>query len=592
MVYSPNTWRDYQAGGTLMNAARLNHAEGGIVEASRDSSDALQRATASERVAAQAAAAAQAAQAAAKSAGTLAMGTVTMAAEGSAPQATIRESNGVRYLDLTLPRGPEGLPGGSAPTDQVIAQLLAGPSATTTAADARYARRGHDVINVLDYATGDGTTNDAPGFNRAIVDAAGRPVFVPAGTYAIDATSGVKVNTPGTQLIMSPGAVLKVIPNDAAGYSAVEVIAADCTIMGGTIMGDVRTHTGTTGEWGHLLVIAGSAHRAKVIGTTVTEAWGDGIAVQGGPSDVWIDGVLADSNRRQGISLIAATRPRVSNCLLVNTGRIKFTGPGAGLDIEPNPNSGLSVVDAKVSDCVAINNVGPGFLAVAAANVSTVATIIGCTSKTSASSGFYVTGLVDASGKFSVAITACDSQNNTLDGFAVEVAGTSLVDCEAISNAQVGFRMSKGTGYRLTNPAAINNGQAGIQLNIGSDRAVLSGGMSRGNSQAKHGTYSNVDVWGVDTRVIGHESDAGTGANLPALGFMIRSGATNCRLLACDSTGTYTVGPIRDDGGAVVIPSLGIAKAAAIASPTADVASLKTAVDALRAAVKSLGATA
>jgi len=146
---------------------------------------------------------------------------------------------------------------------------------------------------------------------------------------------------------------------------------------------------------------------------------------------------------------------------------------------------------------------------------------------------------------------------------------------------------------------AYRNGHIGIGGIAGSDRLSITGGESKGNGQTTTATYNQVDISGVDTRITGHVSDAGQFTNKCARGFMIWAAATGARLYGCTVRGTFTSANYLDQAASDIFPVLGVAKPAAITAPTApgaayvqaEAAAMKTAVDAIRAALTARGIT-
>lgn len=133
-------------------------------------------------------------------------------------------------------------------------------------------------------------------------------------------------------------------PNDLTNYSIFNIRQRNNIIIqgGGSIVGDVATHTGTTGEWGMGISIY-DGNNITIKDVSVKNCWGDGIyigqveaAITSYSSNILIDNVTVDSNRRQGISIISVENLTIRNSRIINTGAIKFTSPGAGIDIEPN----------------------------------------------------------------------------------------------------------------------------------------------------------------------------------------------------------------------------------------------------------------
>jgi polygalacturonase len=104
-------------------------------------------------------------------------------------------------------------------------------------------------------AKGDAATDDTAAIQKAVDAAGGKgaTVLIPDGTYMINAVKqygryGIALK--GNMILkLSPGAVLKAIPNASDTYSILMVGAvSDVLITGGTIEGDRSAHKATTGE--------------------------------------------------------------------------------------------------------------------------------------------------------------------------------------------------------------------------------------------------------------------------------------------------------------------------------------------------------
>ena len=144
------------------------------------------------------------------------------------------------------------------------------------------------------------------------------------------------------------------------------------TIDGGSIVGDVRTHTGTTGEWGNGIYPAG-ARNVVIKNIEISECWGDGIDVQALYSDyeqgtitghcrnILLDNVKCLNNRRQGLSIEGVIGMTIRNSEFSGTGSIKYTAPGAGIDIEPWFDTEV-VGDIVIENCRLFNNYASGLL--------------------------------------------------------------------------------------------------------------------------------------------------------------------------------------------------------------------------------------
>jgi parallel beta-helix repeat protein len=184
-------------------------------------------------------------------------------------------------------------------------------------------------------ALGNGVANDTAAIQKAVdlVAGSGGTVLVPAGTYRIDALIGIQLKSQMT-FRLAPGAILQAIPNNQGNYQVVEIRnASNVNVVGGTFEGERGAHSGTTGEWGHGLTI-NSSKNVVVEDVLAKECWGDGFYVGGsGTSNVSFCKVVADHNRRQGMSITFADGIVVRDSTFKNT---TGTEPEAGIDIEPN----------------------------------------------------------------------------------------------------------------------------------------------------------------------------------------------------------------------------------------------------------------
>jgi hypothetical protein len=216
------------------------------------------------------------------------------------------------------------------------------------------------VVNVRQKgAKGDGRADDTRAIQSAIdaVAGTGGTVHIPNGTYMINAVGAKKLTLKSKMTLkLADRAVLKVIPNDAKSYAALTVKdASDVNIVGGTILGDRRSHKGKEGERGMGIEIGPKARRVTVAGLTATEMWGDGFYVRDA-TDIAFCSVKAIANRRQGISIISGNRILVTRSEFRDT---QGTAPSAGIDLEPNKHD-QTVRDVEIERSKFVNNVGGG----------------------------------------------------------------------------------------------------------------------------------------------------------------------------------------------------------------------------------------
>jgi parallel beta-helix repeat protein len=183
-------------------------------------------------------------------------------------------------------------------------------------------------------AKGNGITNDTAAIQAAINQIAGPggTVLVPDGTYMIDAIDSIQMKSDMT-LRMSRGAVLKALPNKRANYSIINFTgASNINVIGGTLIGERDEHSGTSGEWGMGMLVR-NATNIVIEDVTVKNAWGDGFYIDGASKNIKFCSVIADNNRRQGMSVISVDGMLVKNSIFKNT---EGTAPQSGIDLEPD----------------------------------------------------------------------------------------------------------------------------------------------------------------------------------------------------------------------------------------------------------------
>ena len=181
---------------------------------------------------------------------------------------------------------------------------------------------------------------------------------MPKGTYMVDAVDKKqRLSLRGDMTLkLADGATLKAIPNDSRKYSVLSISgASNVTVVGGTLEGDRVEHRGNEGEAGMGIRIEHDANNVTISGVTSRKMWGDGFYVEGA-TDTKFCGVTADSNRRQGLSIVEANGVLVTNSVFSNT---RGTRPSAGIDLEPD-NTSQKIVNVRIESSKFLNNAGPG----------------------------------------------------------------------------------------------------------------------------------------------------------------------------------------------------------------------------------------
>ena len=197
--------------------------------------------------------------------------------------------------------------------NQVIARAFANLQAGYQATHAAVAEM--HVTPQMFGAVGDGVADDTEAIQNAINSSTN--VYIPSGTYKVsfNTTIGDRLNpaivVPSNRNIrIAPDAVITCDGVTLERYSFFRLVDVEnVTIEGGTIIGERENHTGDTGEWGMGISLA-YARNIKIKNITIRDCWGDGICIGTIEHDpericqnVFIDNVICDNNRRQGISV-------------------------------------------------------------------------------------------------------------------------------------------------------------------------------------------------------------------------------------------------------------------------------------------------
>lgn len=410
---------------------------------------------------------------------------------------------------------------------------------------------GGGSVDVRNYgAVGSGAVNDVSAIQDAINRNHGKTIRLSAGplgaaVYTVKGAAdgpAVKLDSAGMGLELDPGVILRMETNDFSGYAVVEISAPDCVVRGGIIEGDLLTHTGVVGEWGHCVNVVGEGDRARILDTTIRYAWGDGIYLGNKVQDVFVDNALVESCRRQGISLVDAIRPHVNNSTFRNTGENGLTAPGCGMDIEPNPATDDEVTDFLVSNCLFINNDGGGVL-INSVGLPVTGQFVNCRSLGNGGGygGFYINA--EGTPATEVTYSNCVAEDNTgAEGFMCGQNATANYYGVVSRRNKRGMVLN---GRAIVAGAEVRHSEGnGLVVNSTAIGVILSSILSTGSGQVTAGI--DVDIWASDTKMFSVLADAGTQATKPATGINLRAGATGLELHGCRAIGAYTSAAFAD----------------------------------------------
>ncbi len=284
------------------------------------------------------------------------------------------------------------------------------------------------VVNVKNKgAKGNGSANDTAAIQAAINQVAGTggTVLIPDGTYMINAAPTGLFPKSNMTIKMTSAAILKAMPTSSGKYSILRIEnVSNVNVIGGKLQGERTQHQGTTGEWGHGALVLGATN-VVIQGVTAVNMWGDGFLIGNVSKNTKVCSVVADNNRRQGISIVSANGAVVKDSIFKNSNGVL---PQSGVQIEPNANDVVSNV--QILNSQALNNKGWGIKLTAPASGSSINTV-------------------------------------TLNGNTVTGNG--------IGTGADGIAIARTSGHRISNNIVKLNRQAGISLISGSLNNMVTG---------------------------------------------------------------------------------------------------------------------
>lgn len=219
-----------------------------------------------------------------------------------------------------------------------------------------------EIIENINVVQSD-TVNNVISINRDYT-----AVIPKSGGYGLKLASNCKLFLNATLLIES---------NDFKSYSIILINKKKNVSIfgsnGGQIIGDVGKHLyleGSTSEWGMGIEI-NESNNVTLEGLKISKCTGDGIYITGGSEmaicmydhaskNIVVKNVVCDDNRRQGMSVIHVDGLEINNSSFINTGKTEFTGPGSGIDFEPNVDNGrnMSIRNVEINGCKLYGNKG------------------------------------------------------------------------------------------------------------------------------------------------------------------------------------------------------------------------------------------
>ena len=161
--------------------------------------------------------------------------------------------------------------------------------------------------------------------------------------------AGITIGSNKT-ITFQKGSELRLKSSSQAGYDILNIRkSTNITLYNPVIVGDRKTHIGTSGEWGMGIGIRGSSN-ITIHNPKITDCWGDGIYI-GQADDLYCKNIVITdaylrNNRRDGISIIAVDGLLLDN---IYAGYNAGTSPGVGINFEPN-NSKCELKNIRINN--------------------------------------------------------------------------------------------------------------------------------------------------------------------------------------------------------------------------------------------------
>ena len=186
-------------------------------------------------------------------------------------------------------------------------------------------------------------------------------IYISGGPYYVSIPKNRNsVMLPNSNTIINIDGSIILNPTETGSYKIIYILDKECiTIRGnGIISGDVETHIGSDGEWGHCIHILGGLN-CNIENLNLNSAWGDSVSIDSSEErrseNIYINNIKCKNSRRQGLSIEGVNKAVITNCFFdsIYMG-VSGTNPGAAIDIEPW-RDGEYAEDIYVENCTAIN---------------------------------------------------------------------------------------------------------------------------------------------------------------------------------------------------------------------------------------------
>lgn len=163
-------------------------------------------------------------------------------------------------------------------------------------------------------------------------------------------------------IIFNKGSKLTLSASNKVGYELLRLHSVEnVVIYNPQLSGDKYTHLDNKGQWGFGISIRDSKNILVKKGY-IEKMWGDAIYVgqvnDQPASNVLIDQVHINDNRRNGISITSGTDITIQNSLIENT---KGQSPQCAIDIEPNTTKDV-ISNILIENNKTVNNYFAGIL--------------------------------------------------------------------------------------------------------------------------------------------------------------------------------------------------------------------------------------